>query len=153
MPRPMSLTTVPTRGGGPTPKGMSAHRPDRCGELSSGWPGGCGRGRGEVARWARRRFFGTNGFGRSHPEKGFTRKGKQEVIARNKAANQGRTVCENCGVQTVSARKSERGVTPPRNETQVDHIYPGSRGGNGSPDNGQVLCRSCNRAKSDKLPE
>ena len=85
--------------------------------------------------------------------KGFTRKGKQEVIERNKAANEGRTVCENCGVETVPAQKSQRGVTPAGNETQVDHVYPSSRGGSGTPDNGQLLCRGCNRAKSDQVPE
>lgn len=60
---------------------------------------------------------------------------------------------ESCGVETVPAQRSQRGVTPPPNETQVDHIYPRSRGGDGAPENGQVLCRACNMAKGDKLPE
>jgi 5-methylcytosine-specific restriction endonuclease McrA len=32
----------------------------------------------------------------------------------------------------------------------LDHIKPKSKGGSGTAANGQVLCRSCNREKSDK---
>ena len=85
--------------------------------------------------------------------KDFTKKGKQEVIDANKNQNAGQTVCEDCGTNTVPAQKSEKGVTPPGNETQVDHIYPKSKGGDGLPSNGQVLCRDCNRAKGNKTPE
>jgi len=85
--------------------------------------------------------------------KDFTKKGKQEVIDANKQQNAGQTVCEDCGTSTVPAKKSEKGVTPPGNETQVDHIYPKSKGGDGASSNGQVLCRDCNRAKGDKTPD
>ncbi|MEW7279664.1 DUF6443 domain-containing protein [Aquimarina sp. 2201CG1-2-11] len=84
--------------------------------------------------------------------KDFTKAGKEVVKDQNKLKNGGKTKCENCKTETVPAKKSEKGVTPPRNETQVDHINPKSNGGRGNPDNGQVLCRSCNREKSDKLP-
>ena len=94
---------------------------------------------------------GTSGGDRAG--KPFTKKGKQTVIQRNKDQNGGVTNCESCGVETVPAQKSQKGVTPPKNETQVDHIQPKSKGGDGSPSNGQVLCRSCNREKSDKVPE
>ncbi|WP_171037351.1 SpvB/TcaC N-terminal domain-containing protein [Pseudoalteromonas phenolica] len=94
---------------------------------------------------------GTSGGDRAG--KSFTKKGKQTVIQRNKEQNGGVTKCESCGVETVPAQKSQKGVTPPKNETQVDHIHPKSKGGDGSPSNGQVLCRSCNREKSDKVPE
>lgn len=80
----------------------------------------------------------------------FTPKGKQEVRAENAQKHEGENRCENCGVTTVEAQKSQKGVTPPGTETQVDHIIPRAKGGNGSPSNGQVLCRECNNEKSDK---
>lgn len=85
--------------------------------------------------------------------KNFTKQGKQQVIDENRANNGGTTTCESCGVETTPAQKSQRGVSPPRNETQVDHIVPKSRGGQGRPENGQVLCRGCNRTKSNRMPE
>ena len=35
---------------------------------------------------------------------------------------------------------------------EIDHIIPVSKGGEGSDENLQVLCRSCNRSKSNKIP-
>jgi len=40
-------------------------------------------------------------------------------------------------------------VIPAKNERQVDHIKAKSKGGSGTPDNGQVLCRDCNNKKSN----
>jgi RHS repeat-associated protein len=81
--------------------------------------------------------------------KDFTPKGKKEVIEGNKTNNGGAVKCENCGVVTVPSAKSEKGVKPPKNEAQVDHKIPKSKGGSGTPANGQVLCRDCNRQKWD----
>jgi hypothetical protein len=84
--------------------------------------------------------------------KAFTRGGKRAVKDANRAANGGTTVCENCGTETVPGQRSVRGVSPPSNETNVDHVIPKAHGGKGDPLNGQVLCRACNLKKSDKMP-
>ncbi|MFY0566157.1 HNH endonuclease [Archangium lansingense] len=81
----------------------------------------------------------------------FTPKGKKDVKEENAQKHDGENRCENCGVTTADAQKSQKGVTPPSHEAQVDHVIPRAKGGDGSPANGQVLCRECNNAKSDKL--
>jgi uncharacterized protein RhaS with RHS repeats len=81
--------------------------------------------------------------------KAFTQKGKQEVKKENADKNGGKNKCQNCDKETAPGQQSKSGVTPPGNETQVDHITAKSKGGNGSPDNGQILCRDCNIKKSD----
>jgi RHS repeat-associated protein len=96
---------------------------------------------------------GNNGSsGGDRAGKPFTPKGKDEVKSANAANNGGQTTCQNCGQSTVPAQQSQSGVTPPGNETHVDHIVPKSQNGDGSPSNGQVLCRTCNLQKSDKIP-
>ncbi len=82
--------------------------------------------------------------------KRFTPKGKREIDAENARRHGGTNVCEDCGVDVVPGKRSQKGVTPPRNERQRDHIIPKSKGGDGDPTNGQVLCRGCNLEKSDK---
>ena len=52
-------------------------------------------------------------------------------------------------METVVAKKSERGVTPPRNEAQTDHIFPRSEGGTNAPSNAAHACRECNRELSN----
>ena len=84
--------------------------------------------------------------------KAFTKKGK-EIIDQRNIERHGKPKCENCGVDVVPAQKSARGVSPPGNERQRDHIVPRSNGGSGTPDNGQVLCRECNIDKSNKISE
>jgi len=92
------------------------------------------------------------GFGIAGKQKGtrFTPKNKESVKQDNASRNEGTNRCENCGVETIPAEQHKKGVTPPTNETQVDHVVPKSKGGKGVPDNGQVLCRECNLQKGDK---
>ena len=78
-----------------------------------------------------------------------TKAGKEAVIDINKAKNNGKTVCADCGIETVPAKQSKKGVTPPKNETNVDHVDPKSKGGSGTPSNGDVRCRECNIKKSN----
>lgn len=84
--------------------------------------------------------------------KAFTKKQKQVTKEKNAQKNDGTTRCENCDNETVPGKKHEKGVTPPLNETQVDHKIPRSKGGPGEEDNAQVLCRDCNLKKGDKEP-
>jgi RHS repeat-associated protein len=57
--------------------------------------------------------------------------------------------CQNCGTETTPGQKSQKGVTPPKNEGQTDHIQPASKGGTNDPSNAQHLCRECNIKKSN----
>ena len=81
--------------------------------------------------------------------KDFTRAGHSAVIDENKAKYGGVTVCENCKANTTRGQQSRKGVTPLKIETQVDHVIPKEKNGSGTPLNGQVLCRGCNRKKSN----
>ncbi len=85
----------------------------------------------------------------SRAGKTFTPKEKQKVIDANQQKNDGKVICEGCGVETTKPTKSEKGVTPPKTDRQIDHKQPKSKGGSGTAENGQVLCRDCNRKKSD----
>jgi 5-methylcytosine-specific restriction endonuclease McrA len=69
-----------------------------------------------------------------------TQKDKQTVKQDNAARNEGKTRCENRGVDTVPAEQHKKGVIPK------------AKGGTGEPENGQVLCRDCNLQKGDKGP-
>lgn len=86
----------------------------------------------------------------SRAAKPFTKKGKEIVKQRNAAKNDGINKCENCGVNTLPAQQSQKGVAPPSTQTEVDHVIPKSKGGPGDPPNGQILCRACNLQKGAK---
>ncbi|MFY0254331.1 HNH endonuclease [Chitinophaga sp. 30R24] len=84
------------------------------------------------------------------PGENFTRAGKKAVKDLNKAQKGGKMEGENCGVEVQNGEQHQRGETPPSNEAHVDHKKPKSKGGSGTPDNGQVLCRGCSIKKSNK---
>lgn len=72
---------------------------------------------------------------------------KKVLIKINKKRNNGEIKCVKCQKVLVLAKQHKRGVTPPNNEAHVDHIVRRVHGGNGTSDNGQVLCRKCNLNK------
>ncbi len=82
----------------------------------------------------------------------FSQKKKEAIKRQNAQENEGKNRCENCDVETVSPKKHTKGVTPPLNETHVDHKIPRAEGGGSEPENGQVLCRDCNLKKGASLP-
>jgi len=79
-------------------------------------------------------------------------KARREVYEGNRRRNGGKLKCDECGVEMVPAKKSQKGVKPPRNEASVDHINPVSNGGTSEPSNLRGVCRGCNRDKSDTVP-
>jgi len=69
------------------------------------------------------------------------------VWEQNAAKYEGVNKCDKCGVEVVKPQQHAKGVTPPNNEGHVDHIKSRATGGSGTPDNGQLLCRTCNLDK------
>ena len=77
--------------------------------------------------------------------------GKNDVLQAN-VDEFGSPTCANCKSDVVPASQSTKGVSPGADETRVDHIWPKAKGGDGAPENGQILCVDCNGLKSDKTP-
>lgn len=91
---------------------------------------------------------GTTIIGRGMP---FTAAQKRIIYDMNRRRNGGVLRSDLSGILLVAPARSQRGVTPPPNEAQIDHIYPRSRGGTNSYSNAMVLSRAENRAKSNKI--
>jgi len=81
--------------------------------------------------------------------KNFTKAQKREILKANRERNGGVLKSDKSGKELVPAKKSEKGVTPPENEVQVDHRVPKSKGGSNDSSNADVLSRKENRDKSD----
>ncbi|WP_437732665.1 RHS repeat-associated core domain-containing protein [Sorangium sp. So ce1335] len=86
----------------------------------------------------------------SRPAQPFTKAGKDEIWKQNAAVHRGVNKCDNCGADVVKPQKHTKSVTPPNNEGHVDHVTSRSKGGSGTIDNGQLLCRNCNLEKGSK---
>jgi hypothetical protein len=56
--------------------------------------------------------------------------------------------CQSCGIK-VHDRRTGDWNTP--DKANIDHIIPISKGGNSEPNNLQILCRTCNFKKKDKI--
>jgi RHS repeat-associated protein len=88
---------------------------------------------------------GRGGTPGSRPGMPFTKAGRDEVIQKNAHSQPdqlGR--CEGCSQIVTNSQQSRSGVTPRPDEVAVDHIKTQSDNGSGDPDNGRVLCRTCN---------
>lgn len=57
------------------------------------------------------------------------------------------------GTPLVPAQKHRRGVTPPDNEAQIDHVVPASKGGTNDYGNLRVRSRQANLKKGDRNPD
>lgn len=70
-----------------------------------------------------------------------------ETVSPLKVFNQCGWKCQICGVLTPPKLRGKNKPTSP----ELDHIVPLSKGGSHSYENTQLLCRSCNGWKSDKV--
>jgi RHS repeat-associated protein len=80
----------------------------------------------------------------------FSPKTRRSILDDN-VAFWGRPTCEACTKRVVRPKKSMSGVRRRHimSEWQLDHIIPDSKGGRSTLGNGQILCRRCNREKSN----
>jgi hypothetical protein len=85
------------------------------------------------------------------PFQDFTADQKKAILDENRKRNGGVLRDDDTGEELVPSQKSRKGVTPPENEAQVDHVYPKSRGGTNSYKNAKVISRKRNREKSNKV--
>ncbi|MDS4026629.1 MAG: HNH endonuclease domain-containing protein [Candidatus Contendobacter sp.] len=85
------------------------------------------------------------------PYNDFTADQKRAILDENRKRNGGVLRDDDTGEELVPSQKSRKGVTPPENEAQVDHVYPKSKGGTNSYKNAKVISRKRNREKSNKV--
>ena len=83
------------------------------------------------------------------PEKILLLHKRLKLFNKIKLNNNGVVKSDLSGQILVPPQKSMKGVTPPTNEWQIDHIIPKSAGGTNSFSNAQVLSREENRIKWD----
>jgi Pretoxin HINT domain len=87
--------------------------------------------------------------------KDFTRAQKKKIYEENLLKNGGELRSDTTGELLVKPTKSQKGVTPPRNEAQLDHIDPKipsdplATPGSNSNSNARLISREENRIKSN----
>ncbi|HFC3264423.1 TPA: polymorphic toxin-type HINT domain-containing protein [Neisseria gonorrhoeae] len=82
--------------------------------------------------------------------KKFTPAQKKAIIQENMNRNGGVVKSDQSGEVLVRPKKSQKGITLPSNEWQIDHVQAKSKGGSNSYKNAQVLSRRENIKKSNK---
>jgi hypothetical protein len=83
-----------------------------------------------------------------------TPKAKRTVRQDNRAKDPGKHgagKCNLCGKDLKPSKQSESGVPTDPAMSNVDHIVPASKGGDGDASNGQDICAECNNDKSDNI--
>ncbi len=83
--------------------------------------------------------------------KKFTATQKKNIRAANMQKNKGSLLDDDTGELLVLPKKHVKGVAPPSNEAQVDHIFPKSKGGTNSYSNAKVISRKRNIKKGNKV--
>jgi hypothetical protein len=84
--------------------------------------------------------------------KKFSRLQKAKIREANKAKNGGVLKDDKTGEILAEPMKHKKGVSPPPNEANIDHVFPRSRGGPNCYSNAEVRSRLGNIKKSDSLP-
>jgi 5-methylcytosine-specific restriction endonuclease McrA len=86
------------------------------------------------------------------PGKDFTDAQRSKIYAENQRRNGGVLRSDESGILLVKGSKHFKGVVPPPNEAQIDHICPREHGGTNHYYNAKVLSRKENRNKWDTMP-
>lgn len=69
-------------------------------------------------------------------------------LQRKKIIERDNYTCQYCGIKVHDRRNGNWNTF---DKAHIDHIIPISKGGNSEPNNLQVLCRTCNLSKSNKV--
>ncbi len=103
----------------------------------------------------RRPYAGMRDPANIKPGGNFTAAQKRAIYRENMRRNNGVLRADDTGEMLVMPKQSQRGVTPPRNEAQIDHINarnpisPNTPRGTNSYSNARILSREANQSKSN----